>query len=126
VLVSRARLTGAVALAAWMILSAAACASTRPTPIVIGIGDVSTVRVGQTVKLPVPSDQVQWTVTFDASRLRPLTGDGKVSPPGGWSWQALEPGRTEIVLTGKPAPCPTSPCGPNVPQITVAVDIVKP
>jgi hypothetical protein len=121
---SRARWTGAGASAAWVIL-AAACASTGPTPIVVGTGEVSTVRVGQTVKLPVPSDQVQWTVTFDESRLRPLTGNGKVSPPGGWSWQALQPGHTEIVLTAKPAPCATPPCGPNVPQITVSIDIVS-
>ena len=123
-LVGRARLTGGGALAACMILSA--CASTRPTPIVLGIGDASTVRVGQTVKLSVPSDQAQWSAAFDNAKLRPLSGDGKVSPPGGWSWRALQEGHTEIVLTAVPAPCPTPPCGPNAPRITVSLDIVKP
>jgi hypothetical protein len=97
-----------------------------PAPMVLGVGAVSTVRVGQTVRLAVPSEQVQWTVAFDESRLGALTGNGKTSPPGGWTWKALQPGHTEIVLTGKPAPCPTPPCGPNVPQITVSIDIVKP
>jgi hypothetical protein len=119
-------LTRAGALAVWSILTATACASARPAAIVLGIGAVSTVRVGQTVKLALPSHEVQWIAAFDDARLQALTGAGTVSPPDGWSWKALQPGHTEIVLTGRPPPCPTPPCGPNVPRITVAVDIVKP
>ena len=110
----------------WSILTAAACASARPAAIVLDIGAVSTVRVGQTVKLAVPSNQVQWTVAFDDSKLRALTGAGKTSPPDGWTWEALQPGQTDITLTGRAAPCPLPPCGPNVAQITVSIEIVKP
>jgi hypothetical protein len=106
-------------------LAAAGCLSAGPAPIVIAIGARSTVRVGDTVKVAVPSSQVQWTAAFDESKLRPLTGNGETSPPDGWTWKALQSGHTEIVLTGKPAPCPAPPCGPNVPQLVVVVDIVK-
>jgi hypothetical protein len=109
-----------------VIFAAAACASAGSAPIVLGIGAASTVRVGQTVTLSVPSDQAQWTVAFDESSLRPLTGNGKASPPGGWSWKALQPGHTEILLTAKPVPCPAPPCGPTVPRLTVPIDIVRP
>jgi hypothetical protein len=112
-------------LAVFASFASANCASARSGPIVLGIGGVSTVRVGQIVKLALPSDQSSWSVTFDESKLRPLTGAGQVSPPDGWTWQALEPGRTDIVLTGRPKPCPTGPCGPTMPQMTVSVDIVK-
>lgn len=113
------------AVAAWAMLSAASCASARSAPIVVGTGGTSTVRVGQTVKLATPSFELQWSVSFDESRLEPIAGAGKVSPPDGWAWKALQPGQTEIILTAKPAPCPTPPCGPNVPRITVPIEIVK-
>ena len=124
--VSDTRLTGAVSFALLSILTAAACASARPAVVVLDMGVASTVRIGQIVKVATPSAQVRWTASFDDSKLRPLTGNGEASPPDGWTWKAIEPGHTEIVLSGRAAPCPTPPCGPNVPQIAVPLDIVKP
>jgi hypothetical protein len=95
--------------------------------VVLQIGQPTSVRVNQIVRLLPPRADMRWSVGFDETFLRLTEGTADAAAPqGGWTWKALAPGHTEIVLTGKPTPCPRPPCGPNVPRIVVSVDIVKP
>jgi hypothetical protein len=131
-----------------LLLSALACASpgntngvtaksapqpTAPTALVTAdTADVvisepegtTVVRVGQTVGVKSLAAGTPWQVSFSDRSLELLTPIDRLPAPGadGWVWKALAPGHTEITFTST-APCPRPPCGPNVMQITVALEI---
>jgi hypothetical protein len=104
-------------------LSPVACASAPKSIVTLGIGPTTRIEVGQAVHLPLPSQEVRWTVEFDDTHLRAMSGAGEVSPAGGWTWVAIQPGPTSIVLNGR-ANCPQT-CD-TVPRIVIDVSIVKP
>lgn len=104
----------------------AACAARRAPEVTIGAAPNPVVHVGDMVRLPLPRPDIRWEVEFDRTNLRAISGQDQPSPPEGWKWEAIAPGKTQVVLNGRPA-CAQPPCPPqNVPRIVIDLEIVKP
>lgn len=76
----------------------------------------TTVKVGQVINVRLAAE-AQWTVNYRPEVLAALTAPEQMSQPGpdGWFLQVIAPGRTEIRLESKAAPCPSgNSCPPNI------------
>jgi predicted secreted protein len=64
-------------------------------------GTSVSIKVGNTISIPLPADREEWQVDFASPPLELLNPPEKRSRPGisGWRFRAIAPGESDVVLT---------------------------
>ena len=100
-----------------------------PSEVIITLPPAASVisaLVGQIIRVVPPDSASEWTISYSDQILTNLTASDQLRNPNpvGWRLQAIHPGQTDIMVTSRPAPCPTQqPCSPAVMQFTFTINI---
>ena len=92
-----------------------------------GSEDLVAVKVGQTFTVLSPDPTMEWEIEYHPSYLQvsKLSTDSPASDVSSWLFQAINPGQSELHLTGK-AVCPEDQtCPPASAEFVITIDVLQ-
>jgi hypothetical protein len=84
------------------------------------------VRLGATIRVPLPADNAQWAVVYPRDIVRPLTEPDRIERPNpkeGWRFETIARGSGEMTFTGFVPPGRSGADQPNPPRFVLKVTV---